>query len=600
MQEAELPQHIPEVVSSKPNRLNQMFQRVRGAATAGVVAFEVVPVTNEGSRYGALAASELLTHNPAVGAAVLGGSTLLVEGAGALATAELLTKSTSNKIFNWLNEKIGKVVPADAKMSKPLEAGTAMTAGTSILMAVKQREKPEWKREEARRYGLLTAAWMAGVFAVEGAMISEGVDNYTDPKMVGAALLTTGAVLSIPNWIRRSMRKGPAELKQDYYEGSVEVTKGGMLTDDEVRESARIYEAYRDEEDGPIKIGLYGEDLDAALQNPDCQLIKYEGREGSLYAPLLVPAEDLHWYNLDVLKKEYGQETKFYYYSHPPLPQEGADLDLIKKTISEEIDKGSVIFTDVFDDAPGVEALIDVSPESPYQLENLGGGNRQRTAEVFAGPVTYIGVSEIKKAPSMTEVYRRLVDEGEVQEDLHNGVSVIKTIDGEDAERIWEIYKAPFDKLSAGHPMYAGFQKSELLDILSDPAVDKVVNRVDGKISTLCFFVQNFDHCPWFNKQYYQEHYPEYYHTGNIAMFPGIVTDEAMQGNNYAMNVIDMATKLLAERGSNMLITFECTETSAAYIPGLVKFAVGHSGAGEIFDIDEPVSHMEYKAILKA
>ena len=127
----------------------------------------------------------------------------------------------------------------------------------------------------------------------------------------------------------------------------------------------------------------------------------------------------------------------------------------------------------------------------------------------------------IKTAPPITDVYRGMVECGEIEGNSDNGVSLMEKIEGEEAERIWQIYKAPFDDLSKDHPMYAGFSKAELMDILADPTVAKMVNKVDGKISTLCFFVDDFDHCPWFNKEYYKQNYPEYYDTGNILIFPG-------------------------------------------------------------------------------
>ena len=36
--------------------------------------------------------------------------------------------------------------------------------------------------------------------------------------------------------------------------------------------------------------------------------------------PLLVSAESLKWYNMDVLKAEYGYGKEYYYYAHPPVP----------------------------------------------------------------------------------------------------------------------------------------------------------------------------------------------------------------------------------------------------------------------------------------
>jgi hypothetical protein len=596
---------IAEVIEHPPeSKLRKALHAASYAIKSAVVTAEILPVTNEGSRYGAFAATELITRNPVVGAAVLGGSTLLVEGAGALAASDLITRPTSNRLFNWLNEKLEKVVPANARISKPVEAAIAMTAGTPMLMAAKQRENPERTTEEARRHGLLTATWMAGVFAVEGALVSEGIDKYTDPKMVGAALLTTGAIVALPSWVKRALNRNSEKEPKDLERVS-RIIAGGALTEEQIASSASVYESYRDENDEAVKVGLYGEDLQDALNNSRSVLVEYTGKKGDTeYMPLLVPAAAVKWYNMDVLRARYGYGKEYYYYAHPPIPADDTSQKAIANAIKERLDKGAIIFTDQYagESDKALEVVADTGTGT-YSMESLGGGDVQRTAEVFTGPLNFKGAEGIKPGlpiNEVNEVYRHMVESGELSESTENGVALAGVIEGEEAERIWEIYKAPFDELSKEHPMYAGFNKEELMDILADPAVAKVVNRVDGAISTLCFFVDDFDHCPWFNKEYYRQNYPEYYDTNNIFMFPGIVTDENMRGNDYAMQVIDLAMKLYSKRGSNVLVTFECTETSAVYIPTIVEMAIGHSGEGKITGIDQAISVTEYKALRRS
>jgi hypothetical protein len=590
--------------ADEQGRLRKTLDTAKYALTSAVVTAEILPITNEGARYGALAATEMATRNPLVGAAVLGGSTLLVEGAGAIAAANLLTGSTGNKLFNWVNEKLKKVVPDEAKMSPPLEAGLAMTAGTPILMAAKQREQPDRTKEEARRHGLLTAAWMAGVFAVEGALISEGAGDYTDPKKVGAALLATGAIATLPGWAKKALRKGRAETVEALTDKTVSVVSASEATDMDasIGRSMELYEAFRDQHDEAVKVGLYGEDLERVLRNPRTVLAKYEAGdgEGPAYMPLLVPADELKWYNMPLLRTTYGYGKEYLYYAHPLIPDETGQ-DTIEAALKTKLDEGDIIFTDQYASRSNQEVFDKLTANNQsYALENIGGGDVQRTGEVFVGPVAFEGVTEVKQAPSIQETYKTMIASGELHEEPENGVSLAETITGEEAERIWEVYKAPFDELSKEHPMYAGFSKEELTDILADPEVVKVVNRVDGTISTLCFFVNDFDHCPWFNKEYYEENYPEYYETGNVLIFPGIVTDQNMRGNDYGMKVIDLATQLYAKRGSNILVTFECTETSAVYIPTIVEMAIGHSGKGKITGADTPISVTEYKALRKS
>ncbi len=64
------------------------------------IIIEVLPITNEGIRYGALAATEVVTRSPLVGAMVFGGLTLLIEGTAALATSEFSTGNVSHTLFD--------------------------------------------------------------------------------------------------------------------------------------------------------------------------------------------------------------------------------------------------------------------------------------------------------------------------------------------------------------------------------------------------------------------------------------------------------------------------------------------------------------------
>lgn len=602
---------VPPTEGSRHNMLRSAFHLAKQAVKHAVIAVEIAPVTNEGIRFGSLFAVQAYSHNPLLGAAVLGGTTFAIEGGAAVAASKAVAGEEHNLILDPIkgltNKAINKFVGEDSHIPIVSEAGIAMTAGTPVLMAAKQTREPERTVEQVRRHGLTTAGWMTGVFAVEGALWSEGIDNYTNPMAVGPALIATGALLAFPGYVKRrreAKHEHEHETEPKPFSGeAVGITTGGVLTPEALQRSAAAYDGLRNDDDEGIKVGLYGEDLEAALENPKSVLVKYQNESGeAVHMPLLVPIEDLSWYNVDLFKKTYGEDAKFYYFTHPHVPEGENSRLLIVGALEEELEEGAIIFTDRYlgrDSSGGSEYVID-RLQNDFVMDKLGTGDRERGAEIYVGPVEFEGVHEVKEAEDMYTVYRKAVEAGEIVDDPMNGVSVIDVIVGEDAERIWEVYENPFEDLGEEHPMHAGFTKEELMDILSDPGETKIVNRVDGKISTLCFFVSDFDRSPWFNKGYYQRNYPEYYNTNNILMFPGIVTDENMRGNDYSMNVIDLATKLMAKRGSNLLVTFECTETSATYIPKIVEAAIGNSGVGKITGLDQPVSTMDYVAFRKS
>ena len=382
----------------------------------------------------------------------------------------------------------------------------------------------------------------------------------------------------------------------------VRVLEGVVLTPEQLKESAEMYASFREENDEAVKIGLYGDDLERALTNPGTKIIQYQQSENDpIYAPLLVPAKGLEWYNLELLNRTYGKGTEFYYFAHPPIPEDDESRNIIKTAIQEKLDEGAIIFMDRYlnrnDPMKTLGVVSSSTHDQLYKSENLGDNELPRKAEVFASTLKFERVSEVKKAPSFFQIYQEGIRSGEFEYDPQNGADLVEKIEGEEAEEVWEIYEKPFLDLGEDDPIHAGFDKNSLFAILSDPGAVKLVNRENGKITTLCMFVPNFDQSPWFNKKYYENNYPDYYQTQNIFNFPGIVSDGRMRGKSYSMRLIDLATKVAAKRGTNVLVTFECTQTSAAYIPKIVTRAINSSGVGTVDNLERPISITEYRAI---
>jgi hypothetical protein len=350
------------------------------------------------------------------------------------------------------------------------------------------------------------------------------------------------------------------------------VLRGNVPDLGQIEPSVQAYELFRGEQDGPLKVGVYGDELETKLQDPDVFSVKYRIPEGNLMVPYLIDSASLEWYNPSTLRAEFPNATQYLYYAHPPIPIDDSGIDQMRSVFADQLQRGAVIFTDQYADEDGqpVNNTLQMLGQG-FTEHPLGVGDTRKGAEVFAGELCFNGQEYITKAPSIFQVYESAVQAGEIIEDPDNSVVLEAVIEGDDADRIWELYKVPFDKLSKDNPMLAGFDEDTLKEILKNPEIAKIVNKVDGVISTLMFFLQDFDQCPWFNRTFYKNNYPTYYETNNIFMFPGIVTDDNMRGNNYSENVINLALDLLQRRGSNVLVTFECTETSATYIPEIVS-----------------------------
>lgn len=393
----------------------------------------------------------------------------------------------------------------------------------------------------------------------------------------------------------------------------VAVVTGVEMTDAEIERTSQQYEAYRAEADGPVLLGVYGEDLRHTLRDLGSVVVKSLVTDE--YSPLLVPVHDLEWYNLPYLQEAYGIDTPLYCYVHPENEADPVSQMAITDAITRVLDDGAVVLYDQYQDQPalmdlglderiaipgqkGIEHVIRGS--HTYELESLGARKVTKKDDIFIGEITFNNVDETAPAEPIFEVYENAVLDGAIEVDRDNGPILEAEMSEEDAERVWQIYRKPFERLSKGHPMLAGFDEETLKATLLDPSVVKVVNRQNGEITTVAVFTTNFAHCPWFNERYYQENYSEYYESGNILMCPGIVSDEERRGRTFSWSLVDTMMKTLALRGSNILLTFECTEISTRYIPEkVVKRGIEASGVGTIAGIDQPTATIDYKAIRK-
>ena len=384
---------------------------------------------------------------------------------------------------------------------------------------------------------------------------------------------------------------------------------GQQFDEELLRYSCDKYLEQHDSKDANLRTGLFGQELEKALQDPRTLIVGSYDEDGDFYIqPAIVPADLLVWKNTELLNKTFGEEAKYYYWAAPILVNEDQST-LLKNAIVELLDQGAVIlydsvitYSDDHERERYDELLSQVSQdEYAYRLLDLGElENGDRYVDVFEAPVAFGDSSVLKEASSIGEIYASILKNSSESIDVNNSVALEKVINGEEAEKIWEIYDRPFEQLGEQHPEHAGFEKEELLEILEDENIEKIVNRVNGEITTLCFFVNDFKYCEWFNEDYYSKKYPDYYDSKNILIFPGIVSDESKRGNNYSLDVIDLAIELFSKRGSSVLVTFECTETSAQYVPLIVKSAIENSGKAKVGNIESPQSRIRYKALVKS
>jgi hypothetical protein len=179
-------------------------------ALKGVAIINEMLPTDDAMRYSLLIASQVATHNPLVGAAVLGASTLAVEGSAVLASYKWVAEDRIKPVIDKVRDKIdgfkealnrlvprirpGRAVPnipedpeVGSKLPVTIQAAIALNLGSVVLLEAQQRRDPTRTAEQARKDGLRSAVLVSGYMAVEGALLSTGFNNLTNPLYVSLA-----------------------------------------------------------------------------------------------------------------------------------------------------------------------------------------------------------------------------------------------------------------------------------------------------------------------------------------------------------------------------------------------------------------------------
>ncbi len=542
-----------------------------GAVAAGaIVAAELTPL-NETLRFAAFAGTLAATKDPILASAAIAGTSLLLEGGAAISTADLLATRRGASAVDKINEKVdGLGVGRILKSNLPTEFALANLGGSAIATAYKHRQDPERTRQQNRRYGVKMAAGLAAINAAGGYMVAEGI-SHPNPLSISIGAVAVGGVVGSIKWARNRIKQQSSEVRQSIRNNVTE---------------------------SPQKLGLSAEDETAVLDDPRTVSIEHEGES----VPVLAPIDRLHWYNTDYLSERFGTEEIFYF-AHPRVDDQ-TSRDKVLPIIEEKISEGAVVLYDTVtadNKVYGDLAEELESTDAEYNKVAITKSGRQRFLYQYDGEFV---LNADKHAPyresaGVYEVYEQAVQNGNLDIDEQNGPALKDKIEGEDAERLWSIYRAPFDKLSAGHPIDSGYSRDEFFEMLRDPETVKAIYREDGTITTLAFFVGNLDHAPWLNKDHYEEKYPEAVKTGNHFVFPGIVTDELKRGASYSVPLMKLLSRVQGMRQSPAIISFECTDISYKYVPKIVRYAVRRSGVAKMCGLKQPKSRFDYYAITK-
>ena len=387
----------------------------------------------------------------------------------------------------------------------------------------------------------------------------------------------------------------------------VAVSRAGLRPDLNFARSVFVYRSLFDELASPQRLGLSEEDLLTAWPADEAVTATYRMGDHQVDLPLLVPVDRLHWYNAEFFRDVYGPDRPVQYYTHVPVERDdvsGGESAI--GAIAREVERGTVIITDGYardggeSEFDGWASHLSLAGIPDVEVQTLRGANAEGVLNQFVGIADFDGGRHFAVGPSCHEQFLRARRQGLLAESVDNGVEVVESITGAEAEQLWAIYEGPFDALSGGHALRAGFDRRAFMEAMGDPDVVKMVRRAAGDVTTLCLFVADLKQCPWLSPTFYEEHYGDAFRTDNVFVFTGMVSDETRRGSAYASTLIHTLAEILRLRGTSCVITFECNSVSSQYIPRIVTDSTNETGIAVMSGLEAPASSLAFKAIFRA
>jgi hypothetical protein len=542
---------------------------VGNVMSGAFVAAELNPITNEGARVAAFAATEALLDSPIASASAFAAATFAIEAAGSIATAKLLDTQAGQKVTDKMHTVLEKTGLNRVIGSSPAtEAAVAMTAGVPLAIALKHQQNPERTRHQNIRRGLALSLGIAAVTGAESFAAAEGI-SHPSTTTIGGALLGAGVLAAGYKWAKERFIP-----RVDY---------------DAYHNTLAKYNV------GPELDGYQHDDFMNAIEDTRTSILKVRTDGKRIAWPLLAPIEHNTEYVKEYFDKHYGPDEQIYYLSLPP--RELTEKRKIQQQIAEQViaatREGKTI---VFDELDGAETLDYVQglvheydPTTTFSVDDFidPKNNTPATVAHYHGlghikPDAYPRAEKPHDLMAVRPIYEQLVASGEIDVNSPNKTVLLdpEKMDQPLNEqhtvmsRLCEIYEGQFSRLIENYPLRGAQTAAELEKMCKDPGTFTAAHMVDGDIISFTMFVTNPEACDWLNTDFYKKKFAG----ENMLYFPGIATDEQKKGGRYSMHLINLLTDLVARSVDDVEVVFNCTNISEKYIPIIVQRGISATG----------------------
>lgn len=154
----------------------------------------------------------------------------------------------------------------------------------------------------------------------------------------------------------------------------------------------------------------------------------------------------------------------------------------------------------------------------------------------------------------------------------------------EEIQEWWPIYDEQFREMNRSHPCRQSFNQAEFEDAMVDQSVLKYVYKEDGEISSMCLFGTDLDVFPWLSQDFFQGQYPEAFEENNLLYFMALLTKSDNRGQHHATKLIEYLVDDVKNGWGvdEVVISFDCSQTNAEFLPGLVESAIEGTGLADL------------------
>lgn len=307
----------------------------------------------------------------------------------------------------------------------------------------------------------------------------------------------------------------------------------------------------------PQMQGLGPDEFPRVVDDPETVCTTVITAEGERFAmPQLTSVNANFWLNTDFFEQVFRDEMQsgdVRYFRDLGQVAAGSQVHAAVSALVES--QGVLAFDYPTDDPEYPDRVARLVQESGA----IVAGEEQLGTQTYYAGKCHLKRPEVagERDPSIMVTFDRMLADGVLEPYTDNGASYHKLISKEEAEKLYETYEAAYKGIN-NHPCRQSVDADEFYHMLTeDSSIIKLVNRVDGEITTICLVTDNLEGCDWLDPRAYKEKFPVEHAENELIYFPAIYTDPEKRGHTYARQIIELLARMSEYGGHEVQVLFD-------------------------------------------